>query len=84
MAMLAVPVLGASQSIVLRQLREMNEYTVGSYMSFAMVIIYGPIVLFAQNEGLSYLDNFQTLDWIIVIGLGFSSTLVQLTRTKAS
>ena len=54
----------------------MNEYTVGSYMSFAMVLIYGPIVLFAQTEGLSYLDNFQTLDWVIVIGLGFTSTLV--------
>jgi drug/metabolite transporter (DMT)-like permease len=82
--MLTVPVLGASQSIVLRQLREMNEYTVGSYMSFAMVLIYGPIVLFSQTDGLSYLSNFETLDWVIVIGLGFTSTLVQLCRTKAS
>ena len=84
LAMLAVPILAASQSIVLRQLREMNEYTVGSYTCFAMVLIYGPIVLFAQEEGLSYVSNFQTLDWVIIIGLGFTSTLVQLCRTKAS
>ena len=84
LCMLAVPVLGASQSLVLRQLREMNEYTVGSYTSFSMVLIYGPIVFWILPDGLAFLQNFQTLDWVIVIGLGFSSTLVQLCRTKAS
>ena len=47
-----------------------------------MFLTYGSVII-ASNDGLALLWDFATLDWIIVIGLGFSSTFVQFCVVRA-
>ena len=44
-ALFLIPFSAAINAINQRQMRELNDYTVGSYLTFAMVIVYLPIVL---------------------------------------
>ena len=74
--LLLVPILSASQAMVLRSLRELSEYTIGSYMSFSMILIYGPLVYLTENSGFGFLYNFGIIDWLVLIGLGFTSSCV--------
>jgi hypothetical protein len=71
-------------SVVLlqRQLRKLNEFTVTCYVALAMFIAYGAAVL-NTPDGLSLLFDFNMTDWIVVVGLGFSSTFVQFCINRA-
>jgi len=57
-AMLGLPVMGAAQSILLRQLRSMSEYTVSSYTSFSMALIYGLLMLAPGQNLQTVTENF--------------------------
>jgi drug/metabolite transporter (DMT)-like permease len=83
-ALLFQPILMAVASILLRQLRELSELTLSGYMSYSMTLIYGPIVLLTPSQGLTFLDKFYTIDWIIIIILGFVSSSVQICRARAA
>jgi len=56
-ALVFVPILAAVNAVNMRQMRELNENTVGAYMTFAMVAIYTPMV-FAFDEGLGIIRDF--------------------------
>lgn len=54
----------------------MSEYTVSSYTSFAMAIIYGLLMLTPGNDLGVVTQNFEFLDWLILFGLGITSSLM--------
>ncbi len=80
--MLFVPILHSSNAIVLRGMRDMNEYTIGSYVAFSMTIIYGPLIYFL-GYGYSYLKDLQTFDWLIFCTLGMTSSVLLVCRMKS-
>ncbi|TNV77077.1 hypothetical protein FGO68_gene5109 [Halteria grandinella] len=68
--MLMIPVLSAFSSIQLRQMRQLSDYTLGSYLSISMVVIYGPMV-FLSSQG-------------FVLIMGIMNTCMNICRTRAS
>jgi drug/metabolite transporter (DMT)-like permease len=62
----------------------MSEYTVSSYTSFSMAIIYGLLMLQPGNDLRVATQNFEFLDWLILFGLGITSSLMQICRTRSS
>ena len=60
----------------------MNEYSVTAYVAFAMLVVFGAAVA-VSKDGLSVLWDFSTLDWVVVFGVGFSSTYVQFCIMRA-
>lgn len=82
--MLGLPIMGAAQGILLRQLRSMSEYTVSSYTSFSMAIIYGLLMFTPGNDLKAVTQNFEFLDWLILFGLGITSSLMQICRTRSA
>lgn len=47
-----------------------------------MFVTYGSVVL-VSADGLNVIRDFVSLDWIVVVGLGFSSTFVQFCVVRA-
>jgi drug/metabolite transporter (DMT)-like permease len=82
-ALLSVPIILSAVALLLRQLRKLNEYSVACYVALATFIGYGTAVL-TSGDGLYLLWSFTFIDWIIVIGLGFSSTYVQFCISRAA
>ena len=62
--MICTPFLVAINSINLRMMREMNDYTVTTYVNIAMTLFYGPAV-FILGYNLSVVYNFDSLDWVL-------------------
>lgn len=77
------PVVIAVQSILYRQLRSLNELTIGSYTSFSMVLMYGLLALTLPGQGMGFTAQFQFYDWLLVALMGLSSSLLQIFRAKA-
>ena len=83
-AMVGLPIMIAAQGILLRQLRSMSEYTVSSYQSFSMAIIYGLMMFTPGNDLNAVAQNFEFLDWLILFSLGITSSLIQICRTRSA
>ena len=64
--LIIVPFLGAINSINIRQMRKLNDYTVGAYMALFMFIVYGP-VLPLVGEDLSIMKDFTYSDYGLII-----------------
>ena len=82
-ALLSVPIILSAVALLSRQLRRLNEYSVTCYVALAMFIGYGAAVL-TSGDGLSLLWSFTLFDWIVVIGLGSSSTYVVFCVSRAA
>lgn len=77
------PILSAVITIMTRQLRDVHEFSVSSYIAFAMVFIYGFTSLFSGDNTWELVRNFEPIDYLILIGLGISSSSLYLCISKA-
>jgi drug/metabolite transporter (DMT)-like permease len=76
--MILIPFNGACINLFLREMKDMNEITLAAYIIFAMFIIYFPIVIFAYD--FTYLADFDWIDWLVCVLLGFTSVFLQITK----
>lgn len=63
-------------------MRDLNEYTVGSYLSIAMVAVFGPLV-FLTDQGLGILTTFDPVDYLLLICVGITGCYLNIFRFKA-
>lgn len=63
-------------------MRDLNEYTVGSYMTLAMIAIYSPLVWIIDN-GMEIIYIFDISDWILIVLLGVTGYYFNVLRFKA-
>lgn len=49
-ALALIPVITGSLPIVQRQLREVSEYTIGTFIAYSMVLGFGGFILFQKEE----------------------------------
>lgn len=78
-----LPFVSAGLAITQRQIREVSEYTLGTYMAYSMVAVFGPLCLAQGEPLLSIASNFHALDWLLIVVLGAMSSWVSLFRSKA-
>ena len=82
-ALVLLPIINAVSSLLIRQMRELSEYTISSLSSFAIALSYGLVVVLLPSQGFGFLQEFQTFDWLVLMGLSLSSTFLQILRVKA-
>ncbi|TNV77029.1 hypothetical protein FGO68_gene5292 [Halteria grandinella] len=82
-AMLLLPFVISASSILQRQMRKLSGYTLGSYLCFGMVAFFCPIAILT-GKGLAIVQEFQWVDWGLVIVLGVNNAYMNITRIKAS
>ena len=75
------PVLNATMQLVLRRIRDLNEKTVGAYISFSMFLVYLPSVHLSSD--FSFLSYFDLEDWFLVTLIGFFSCFVLVCQMSA-
>ena len=80
--LILIPVLSASVTLFIRHLKALSEVSIGAYMTFAIIIIYGPYV-YLNGEGMSLVHTFDGVDYLLCVCLGLTSTIVQLAKTRA-
>jgi drug/metabolite transporter (DMT)-like permease len=71
-----VPINNACINLFLRQMRDMNEITLGSYIIYAMFLFYAPFTL--AYYGVDFLYDFSQADWLICLMLGVSGAVLQI------
>jgi|LauGreDrversion4_2_1035121.scaffolds.fasta_scaffold675297_1 drug/metabolite transporter (DMT)-like permease len=76
-----MPFNGAIINIMLRNMRDMAELTLSTYIIFTMLVVYLPIFMVYETTDVYY--RFTANDWFISVLLGFTSSSMQLVRTKA-
>ncbi len=76
-----MPFNGAIINIMLRGMRDMAELTLSTYIIFTMQLVYVPIFLVFETTDVYY--KFTPSDWLISVIVGFTSSSMQLVRTKA-
>ena len=74
--------MAAVNAVNLRQMRNLNEYTVGAYMTFSMVLIYGPMSYILDGD-FSIISSFSTSDFVLLACLGITGCLFNILRFKA-
>jgi hypothetical protein len=77
-----IPILSASVTLFIRHLKALSEITIGSIMTFGILFLYGPIAYFNEDTG-ELLQSFDNKDWLLALGLGLTSSIVQIAKTKA-
>ena len=82
-AVVLLPFINAVSSLLIRQMRELSEYTISSMSSFAIALSYGLVVVLMPSQGFGFLSEFQTFEWMVLLGLSLSSTFLQILRVKA-
>lgn len=80
--LILIPFNNAAINLFLRQMRDMSELTLGTYIVLAMFIVYLPSLIFG-DRGISELKNFTTLDWATAVLLGFTSSSMQILKAKS-
>ncbi len=81
--LILIPILSASVTLFIRHLKAISEITVGAYMTFAIIIFYGPYVAFGMHNGFTPLKSFTTDDYLLSLGLGLTSSIVQISKNLA-
>lgn len=76
--MFIIPINGACINLFLRSMRDMNEITLGAYIVFTMFVVYFPIVCIFFD--FNYISEFDYIDWIVCVLLGFTSSFMQITK----
>ena len=80
--MLAVPILGSTMTIIMRQIRKMSVITISSYSAYTIVFSLGIVTLFTSNS-IPFYTNFKFIDWAIIAGFGVTTAFMQFCRTRA-
>lgn len=85
LCMLMVPLLTGTLAITQRELREVSEFTIGPYISYTMLLVFGPLTLFsAETKTIGELSaKFRLLDWFLFVLLGGMSSWVSICRSKS-
>eukprot|EP00347_Sterkiella_histriomuscorum_P002354 403368478 len=81
-ALMTIPFSAAYNGINQRQMRSLNEYTVGAYMTLSMIVFYFPIV-YIFDDGLQFTNNFEQQDWIMTMLIGITGCYFNIFRFKA-
>ncbi|CDW82674.1 membrane protein [Stylonychia lemnae] len=81
-ALFLIPFSAAINAVNQRQMRDLNEYTVGSYMTLVSLLGYTPIVLLFEN-GFGIIYDFEMYDWALAILLGITGFYFNVFRFKA-
>lgn len=76
-----MPFNGAIINVLLRDMRDMAELTLSTYIILTMLIVYVPIFLIFETTDIYY--NFTLNDWLVAVLLGFTSSSMPLARIKA-
>ena len=79
--LMMIPVLTGTLSMTQRQLRNVSEYTTGTYISYSMLVVFGPLILI---QGGQQSFDFTLLDWSLFVILGMMSSWVSICRSKSS
>lgn len=79
--LILMPFNGAIMNVLLREMRDMAEFTLGTYIVLTMLIVYLPIFMFCETTDVYY--KFTLNDWLVAVLLGFTSSSMPLARTKA-
>ena len=69
-----IPILSSSVVLFIHHLKSLSEISVSAILTFAILVIYGPLLLF--TDGYSIILDFDLNDCIISLLLGFSSSIV--------
>ena len=82
--LILIPILSASVTLFISHLKSLSEITLGAYMTFSILLIYGPYVaLWEATSTLDILSSFTALDCLLSLGLGLTSSIVQISKNKA-
>lgn len=76
-----MPFNGAIINVLLRDMRDMAELTLSTYIVLTMLIVYLPIFMIFETTDVYY--KFTPSDWLIAVLLGFTSSSMPLARVKA-
>ncbi len=63
-------------------MKDLNDYTVGAYQSFSLLLVYLPLAVFS-SEGLSILQHFESLDYLLIGLLGLLGCYSKIFKFKA-
>jgi drug/metabolite transporter (DMT)-like permease len=65
-------------------LKSLSEITLGAYMTFSIILIYGPyIALWETTASFEILSSFSAMDYFLSLGLGLTGSIVQISKNKA-
>ena len=76
-----MPFNGAAVNLLLRNMRDMAEYTVSTYTIFTMLIVYLPILLTFYTFDIYY--NFTSIDWCLAVIVGFTSSSMNIVKIRS-
>jgi drug/metabolite transporter (DMT)-like permease len=76
-----MPFNGAAVNLLLRNMRDMAEYTVSTYTIFTMLIVYLPILLTFYTFDVYY--NFTSIDWCLAVIVGFTSSSMNIVKIRS-
>ena len=76
-----MPFNGAIINVLLRDMRDMAEFTLSTYIVLTMFVVYLPIFMIFETSDIYF--KFTSNDWLIAVLLGFTSSSMPLARTKA-
>lgn len=75
--LILIPLLSASVTLFIRHLRSISEITVGSIMTFSIILLYGPVIYFTDLPNTkSLIAAFTSIDWVYALMLGLMSSIV--------
>ncbi len=66
----------------MRQINDLDEYTISGYVAFSTMIVFGPFI-YILDYGYDYILGFMTFDWLIFLALGFTSSSILICKSKA-
>ena len=82
--LILIPILSASVTLFISHLKSLSEITLGAYMTFSILVIYGPyIALWEPTASFDILSSFTAMDYFLCLGLGLTSSIVQISKNKA-
>lgn len=82
--LILIPILSSSVTLFIRHLRAISEITVGSLMTFSILLIYGPLIYITDSYSTKViLESFTINDYVLGILIGITSSIVQITKVKA-
>ncbi len=62
----------------------MSEYTIGTYISYTITLVFGPIAIISGGQMKELVANFERQDWLLCAILGVMSVCTSLMRSKST
>jgi drug/metabolite transporter (DMT)-like permease len=82
--LVSYPFMISTISLMMRQLREVNEFTISVYIQMCAILIYTPIAYLQSENGFGFMAPLEAQDWIMILVTGFTSTCVFICIQKAA